>query len=624
MDWYKELIDSMQWVGIAFTASLALLLLIGFILIRTTRWASQFWHIAKTYFNPIQNPIAVLNFALILFLSLFGVRVSVLFSNWYNNMYTALQEKDESTFWIQIMVFAVLAIIHIFRALTAFYMQQAFTIRWREDLNERVLNQWLRNKNYYRMFFLKHQVDNPDQRIQQDVASFVGIALNLTLGLITSMVSVVAFTVILWNLSGPLSLLGVEIPRGIVFILFIYVLIATVFAFKIGRPLIRLNFLDERLNANFRYSLIRVREYAESVAFYGGEKVEGFKLLQRFKQVIDNVWNIVFRSLKFQGFNFIVSQVAVIFPFILQAPRFFSGQLTLGGMIQTAQAFGSLQDNLSFFRTAYDDFAGFKAVLDRLTEFMGAIDEVEELPHPEVVQNADQVAMRNVTISTPGGRRLVENLSFEVEPGEALLIRGPSGTGKTTILRTMAGLWPYAEGDITCPKEDALFLSQKPYLPEGHLIDVLYYPFHAPENAHEEAIKVLETVHLGHIVHRIDEVNNWMHILSLGEQQRVAFGRMLLTKPSVAFLDEATSAMDEGLEYYMYKLIRQELPEMRLISVGHRSTLLSHHNHILNLETNASWYMQSSGQALQEVSEAVWARPVSVRPKGGSESTTEQ
>ena len=461
-------------------------------------------------------------------------------------MYTALQEKDESTFWIQIMVFAVLAIIHIFRALTAFYMQQAFTIRWREDLNERVLNQWLRNKNYYRMFFLKHQVDNPDQRIQQDVASFVGIALNLTLGLITSMVSVVAFTVILWNLSGPLSLLGVEIPRGIVFILFIYVLIATVFAFKIGRPLIRLNFLDERLNANFRYSLIRVREYAESVAFYGGEKVEGFKLLQRFKQVIDNVWNIVFRSLKFQGFNFIVSQVAVIFPFILQAPRFFSGQLTLGGMIQTAQAFGSLQDNLSFFRTAYDDFAGFKAVLDRLTEFMGAIDEVEELPHPEVVQNADQVAMRNVTISTPGGRRLVENLSFEVEPGEALLIRGPSGTGKTTILRTMAGLWPYAEGDITCPKDDALFLSQKPYLPEGHLIDVLYYPFHAPENAHEEAIKVLETVHLGHIVHRIDEVNNWMHILSLGEQQRVAFGRMLLTKPSVAFLDEAIFSDGRG------------------------------------------------------------------------------
>ena len=192
MDWYKELVASMQWVGIAFVCSLVLLFLVGFILVRTTRWAAQFWHIAKTYFNPLKNPIAALNFALILFLSLFGVRLSVLFSNWYNSMYTALQEKDESTFWIQMMVFAVLAIIHIFRSLTAFYMQQAFTIRWREDLNERVLNQWLRNKNYYRLFFLKQQVDNPDQRIQQDVASFVSVSLSLTLGLITNMVSVLS------------------------------------------------------------------------------------------------------------------------------------------------------------------------------------------------------------------------------------------------------------------------------------------------------------------------------------------------------------------------------------------------------------------------------------------------
>ncbi|CAM5204414.1 ABC transporter ATP-binding protein/permease [Oligella ureolytica] len=610
MNWYKEFIDSMTWVGSAFAISIVLMIVIGYLLIRTTRWASQFWQIAYTYFNPIKNPLAILNFAVILFLSLFGVRVSVLFSNWYNNMYTALQEKDESTFWLQMLVFSVLAIIHIFRSLIALYMQQAFTIRWREDLNERVLGKWLRNKNYYRLFFLKHQVDNPDQRIQQDVASFVGISLSLVLGLITSMVSVVAFTVILWNLSGPMNVFGVELSKGLVFILFVYVLIATVFAFKIGRPLIRLNFLDERLNANYRYSLIRVREYAESVAFYGGEKVEGFKLTQRFKGVIENVWNIVFRSLKFQGFNFIVSQTAVIFPFILQAPRFFSGQITLGAMIQTADAFGNLQSNLSFFRTAYDDFAGFKAVLDRLTEFMDALDEAEELPHPEVVQKGDEVVLNNVTITTPNGRVLVKNLAFDVQPGEALLIRGPSGTGKTTILRTVAGLWPYAEGDITCPKEDALFLSQKPYLPEGHLIDVLYYPFHSPDNAHEEAIKVLELVNLGHLVHRIDEVNNWMHILSLGEQQRVAFGRMLLTKPDVVFLDEATSAMDEGLEYYMYKLIRERLPEMRLISVGHRSTLLAHHSHILNLSADATWYMQTCEEALKEVSDKVWSRAI--------------
>ena len=282
--------------------------------------------------------------------------------------------------------------------------------------------------------------------------------------------------------------------------------------------------------------------------------------------------------------------------------------MTLGGMIQTAQAFNSLQDSLSFFRTAYDEFAGFKAVLDRLTEFMGAIDKAEELPHPEVRQQADEVDLQQVTISTPNGRVLVRDLDLQVQAGDALLIRGPSGSGKTTILRTVAGLWPYAEGRITCPKDEALFLSQKPYLPEGHLIDVLYYPFHAPDNAREEAIKVLELVSLGHLVHRIDEENHWMHILSLGEQQRVAFGRMLLTKPSVAFLDEATSAMDEGLEYAMYQLIRQRLPHMRLISVGHRSTLLSHHTHVLNLSADGSWSMQSSKEALKELSQEVWSR----------------
>ncbi len=617
MNWYKEFIDSMVWVGAAFTISIVLMIAIGYLLIRTTRWASQFWQIAHTYFNPLKNPLAILSFAVILFLSLFGVRLSVLFSNWYNNMYTALQEKDESTFWIQIIVFVVLAIMHILRSLLALYMQQAFTIRWRENLNERVLAKWLGNKNYYRLFFLKNQVDNPDQRIQQDVASFVGISLSLVLGLITSMVSVVAFTVILWNLSGPMSIFGIELSKGLVFILFVYVLIATVFAFKIGRPLIRLNFLDERLNANYRYSLIRVREYAESVAFYGGERVEGFKLTQRFKGVIENVWHIVYRSLKFQGFNFIVSQTAVIFPFILQAPRFFAGQITLGAMIQTSNAFDNLQNNLSFFRTAYDDFAGFKAVLDRLTQFMDALDEAEDLPHPNIIQRGDEVALNNVTITTPNGRVLVKNLGFDVQQGEALLIRGPSGSGKTTILRTIAGLWPYAEGEMICPKDGSLFLSQKPYLPEGHLIDVLYYPFHAPDNAREEVIKVLELVNLGHLVHRIDEVNNWMHILSLGEQQRVAFGRMLLTKPDVVFLDEATSAMDEGLEYYMYQLIREHLPDMRLISVGHRSTLLTHHSHILNLSADATWSMQSSVEAIEELSDKVWSQslPRSDDPK---------
>nr|WP_315970369.1 SbmA/BacA-like family transporter [Pelistega indica] len=325
MDWSQELSSSFFWVGKAFLISTVLLVVVGFILIKTTRWASQFWFLAGHYFNPKEKPLTIITFAIILLLSLFGVRISVLFSNWYNTMYTALQKLDENTFWIQMIVFSVLAAIHIVRALLSYYLQQRFTIKWRETLNEEMLSRWMDKKSYYRSYYLDTPIDNPDQRIQQDVVSFVTLSLDLTLGVISSMVSAVAFTIILWGLSDEMQILGVTIPRGMVFALFIYIIVATVLAFKIGRPLIRLNFLDERLNANYRYSLIRVREYAESIAFYAGEKIEGSKLRQRFAEVIENVWAIVHRSLKFQGFNFFISQTAVIFPFIIQAPRFFCG-----------------------------------------------------------------------------------------------------------------------------------------------------------------------------------------------------------------------------------------------------------------------------------------------------------
>ena len=553
---------------------------------------------AGHYFNPKEKPLTIITFAIILLLSLFGVRISVLFSNWYNTMYTALQKLDENTFWIQMIVFSVLAAIHIVRALLSYYLQQRFTIKWRETLNEEMLSRWMDKKSYYRSYYLDTPIDNPDQRIQQDVVSFVTLSLDLTLGVISSMVSAVAFTIILWGLSDEMQILGVTIPRGMVFALFIYIIVATVLAFKIGRPLIRLNFLDERLNANYRYSLIRVREYAESIAFYAGEKIEGSKLRQRFAEVIENVWAIVHRSLKFQGFNFFISQTAVIFPFIIQAPRFFAGKLDLGGMVQTAQAFGNLSENLSFFRTAYDSFAQYKAVLDRLTGFHHNIDSADQLPTPNVQQQGERVALENVSIYTPLERVLVQDLSIEVNDGDALLIQGPSGSGKTTILRTIAGVWPYCKGSVIRPSDGVLFLSQKPYLPEGSLIDTLYYPNPVPENAHEKALEVLQKVALPHLSKRLDEEHNWSHTLSLGEQQRVAFARILLIQPKVVFMDEATSAMDEGLEYAMYHLLRTSFPTLKLVSVGHRSTLHVHHTHLLTLTGEGAWeYKLMNNQA---------------------------
>lgn len=589
MDWSQELLASVKWVGIAFVTSVVLLVVIGFILVKTTRWAAMFWQLAGHYFNPRKNPLTILTFGLVLLLSLFGVRLNVLFSNWYNAMYTALQKLDEPMFWIQMLVFSVLAGIHITRALVSYYLQQRFTIKWREHLNEDMLSRWMSNKSYYRTYYLDSPIDNPDQRIQQDVVSFVTLSLELTLGLISSMVSVVAFSLVLWNLSGPLELGGFVIERGMVFALYVYIIVATVFAFKIGRPLIRLNFLDERLNANYRYSLIRVREYAENIAFYGGELIEGSKLRQRFAHVIENVWAIVRRSLKFQGFNLLVSQTAAIFPFIIQAPRFFAQQISLGDMIQTAQAFGNLTENLSFFRTAYDSFAQYRAVLDRLTGFNDNITRADHLPTPLVETEGERVALEDVSVSTPLGSELIVHLNLMVNKGESLLIQGPSGSGKTTLLRTIAGLWPYCSGKVIRPQTDVLFLSQKPYLPEGKLIDTLFYPNPVPENGLELAKEVLQKVALLHLVGRLELEASWTHSLSLGEQQRIAFGRILLMRPIVAFIDEATSAMDEGLEYAMYQMLHTEMPELRLVSIGHRSTLHIHHTHILTLKDGAQW-----------------------------------
>lgn len=592
MNWNDELLTSSLWLAKAYGITVVAFMIVALVLARSTRWGRQFWSLSGDYFSPRHNGRSLAVLALILLLTLAAVRVDVLFSSWFNGMYTALQKLDEKAFWLGMWVFSALATVHVVRSLLGFFIQQGFTIHWRQWMNDRLLTRWLDKRAYYRTQYLAQSADNPDQRIQQDIATFVTSSLSLSMGVVNALVSTIAYTLILWNLSGVLTLFGQQIPRGMVFAVFAYVLVATVFAVKIGRPLVVLNFLNERLNADYRYALVRLREYAESIAFYAGERVEGVLLRSRFGRVIDNAWKIVYRSLKFQGFNFAVSQTAVVFPFIIQAPRFFSKQITLGDMVQTAQAFGTLQDNLSFFRNAYDEFAGYRAMLDRLTGFIDSIDTANALPEPAVRAEDGRVALAGVSVRTPAGQLLLENASFEVVAGKPLLIRGRSGVGKTTLLRTVAGLWPYAEGQIVRPASGALFLAQKPYLPLGSLRDALYYP--APSAHAEEAAQVLMDVQLGHLVGRLDEITDWGHILSLGEQQRLAFGRLLLARPRAAFLDEATSAMDEGLEDAMYRLVRSRLPDTVLVSVGHRSTLLAHHPQQLELSGGGHWRLHDA------------------------------
>ena len=588
MDYAQEAINSLLWI-IKTLAMTAVVFSFGiFLLVRFTHWGKQFWQFAGGYLSPRRSIKPLLFFLLIVAMTLVSVRISLVHSEWYNNMYTSLQEFNEPVFWDQMVLFCVIATSSVMTALLSYYLEQRFSINWIEWLNSQLVDKWMDNRAYYKTQYVSANLDNPDQRIQQDVQSYVRTSLSLSTGVIDAVTSMISYTILLWGLAGPMMVFGTEIPRMMVFLVFTYVIITTVIAFRLGRPLIMLNFVNERLNANYRYSLIRIKEYAESVAFYAGEKVESSQLYKQFGSVINNMWDIVYRTLKFSGFNLVVSQVSVVFPLLIQVGRYFEKQIKLGDLMQTLQVFGKLHSNLSFFRNSYDGFAGYKATLDRLTGFSYAIDMANRQSTSHLHEHETDVIFKNLSISNPFGKTLIENLNLTLPKGSTLLIQGNSGVGKTTLLRTVAGLWAYSEGDVYCPTHQ-LFLSQKPYLPQGSLLTALAYPNEEKVFNRDEMIEVLKQVSLGHLLDRLDQEQDWTRILSLGEQQRLAFARLLLHKPNVTFLDEATASMDEGLEDNMYRLLKERLPNTTVISVGHRSTLQAFHQQQLMILGNGKW-----------------------------------
>jgi vitamin B12/bleomycin/antimicrobial peptide transport system ATP-binding/permease protein len=408
----------------------------------------------------------------------------------------------------------------------------------------------------------------------------------LLFGAVQSVLSVFSFTAILWNLSGTLKLFGVSMPRAMFWVLIVYVLIATIVGFWIGRPLIRLSFRNELTNAAFRYALVRVRDAAEAVGFYRGESAERVQLSARFRPIIDNYLRYVNRTVGWFGFNVSMSQLIVPLPWVLQAPRLFAGQIKFGGVTQTATAFNNISDGLSFFRNAYDQFASYRAAIIRLHGLVVADEKARELPELLVRPSVDGVEVR-----TPDGDQLIDSLDLHLSEGDALVITGPSGSGKTTLLRSLAQLWPYGSGTLRCPDgpNETMFLSQLPYVPLGDLRAVVCYPSSEGDIPDTTLREVLVKVMLPHLVDLLDEERDWVKVLSPGEQQRVAFARVLLTKPKAVFVDEATSAMDEGLELTMYQLLRNELPDTILVSVSHRSTVEPYHQQRLRLLGQGRW-----------------------------------
>jgi vitamin B12/bleomycin/antimicrobial peptide transport system ATP-binding/permease protein len=618
INWSAAFIDSLWWLAIAWAIGAVCLLAVLIAFRYFTPWGRQFWRITRGYFVGPPSVKVWLMLGALLLSVLLSVRLTVLLSYQGNDLYTSVQKAVQGIaagdndvkqsgihgFWMSIVIFSVLATLYVIRFMVDIYVTQRFIIAWRVWLTAHLTDDWLDGRAYYRDLFIDNTIDNPDQRIQQDVDIFTanaggtpnnpanGTGSTLLFGAVNAVASVISFAAILWNLSGNLNLFGVDFPRAMFWTVVIYVLVATVVAIWLGRPLIWLSFNNEKLNAAFRYALVRLRDAAEAVGFYRGERVERAQLWRRFTPIIANYRRFVRRTIIFNGWNWSVSQMIVPLPWVIQAPRLFAGRIDFGDVGQTATAFGNIQDSLSFFRNNYDAFASFRAAIIRLHGLVDANDQGRALP-ALLVKPSQEVAVElaNVEVRTPDGDQLIDSLDVQLDTGDALVITGRSGAGKTTLLRSLAELWPYASGTLCCPDGDnaTMFLSQLPYVPLGTLRGVVCYPNSPDAISHDELRDVLTKVALAPLYDRLDEEQDWAKVLSPGEQQRVAFARVLLTRPQAVFLDEATSALDEGLEFALYQLLRSELPDCVVVSVSHRHTVEQHHEQQLQLLGDGQW-----------------------------------
>ncbi|MGX2967738.1 ABC transporter ATP-binding protein/permease [Ursidibacter sp. B-7004-1] len=581
-NWQAELNSSFSWLCIALLCVSIGLYLAGLLLHRT-HFGQKFWYVVQPCWQQSNKFKTVGLIILLLLMILLEVRISVLNTFFYNGLYSSLQKQQADAFWFFALINLMLVIVKIIHAIINYFLQQTFEIRWLEKLNAQMLTRWLENKNYYLIKYQKELPDNIDQRIEQDATEFVQGTLEAVRGVINAIVSTIEFTIILWGLSGILSLLGVDIPKGVVFFIYIFIIIATIFSVLIGRPLIRLNFLKEKLSGDYRYSLIRLRENAESIAFYSGEQKEQHNLQEKFSAVIHNRWNIVRRMLGLDGFNTGVTQIAMILPLMLQSQRFFAGQVTLGDMHQTVQSFNRLMRALSFFRLFYDEFTLYQARLNRLYGFFTTLEHLNTEEKAVATVDEHHLTVSNLTIQGIDGRTLLENVNFSLKSGDALLIQGASGTGKTTLLKVLAGIYPIkTTGHITAPsQQNALFLPQRSYVPQGTLKEAICYPNIQAEE--HQVINVMNQCGLEKYNTMLNEEKDWQQILSPGELQRIAFVRILLTKPTLILLDETTSALEETMERQLYELVRQSLPESIIVSVGHRCTLQSYHTQTMTL-----------------------------------------
>jgi putative ATP-binding cassette transporter len=555
---------------------------------QTTGFLKAFWALVKPYWVSEERAKGFTLLATVIGLVLMAVYMEVQFNRWNNDFYNALQNKDQAEFFRQVGMFTLLAFTWIIIVVYQSYFQRMLLIEWRAWLTERFLADWMKDQAYYRIPLVARSgaaaiaaVDNPDQRIADDLRLFIDYTLTLSLGLLSAVVTLVSFLTILWGLSGALEIWGVSIPGYMVWAALAYAIVGSVATHLVGRPLIRLDFNQQRFEADFRFSLVRLRENSEGVALYRGEREEAAGLRQRFEAVFANWWKLMLKQKQLTWLTSFYGQLAIIFPLIVVSPRYFAGQIPLGGIFQTASAFGQVQGALSWFINAYTQYAVWKATVDRLIGFAAALSEVHEQagkPAGERTTDGERLSIEGLSLELPQGTQLLANTSMQLKPHEDILVTGPSGSGKSTLFRALAGIWPYWKGRIRLPKgARLLFLPQKPYLPIGSLKRAVSYPEDPGNFSDAQVLAAMDAAGLAHFKGDLGRSENWAQVLSGGEQQRLAFARALLYRPDWLFLDEATAALPEEDQARLYRVLKERLPEATLISIGHRESLGEHH-----------------------------------------------
>lgn len=557
----------------------------------TREFIKDVWLLTKSYWQSEERKNAFLLLAAIIFLTLGIVYMLVLLNQWNNSFYSALQNYETDKLFDELIHFSWLAAIYIILSVYSYVLQQTLILNWRRWMTNRFIDIWLKNRTYYHLQMFGKDTDNPDQRISEDVRLFVEMTLGFAIGVLKAFCTFASFAFVLYRLSGSLefTFMGREwnIDGYMFWAALVYSVVGTWITHMVGKKLVELNFIQQRYEADFRFSMIRLRENAENVAFYRGEKQECGVFKERFTLLLDNFWRLITKQKQLIWLNSGYSQIAIIFPFVVAMNRYLAKEITLGGLMQVANAFGSVQTSLSYFIDVYASLAQWKAVVLRLTYFGRHMQEVSaetEKFHVERFVASQAVRTEQLQIDLPDGTPLLQNVSFTLEPGKNVLIRGVSGSGKSTLLRAVSGIWPFVKGRISLPDTQSLmFIPQRPYLPLGTLRNALLYPG-TKEISDEQLLKLMDLCQIGYLKDKLDTNADWSHVLSIGEQQRLAFVRAHIQQPLWLFLDEATSALDEETEAKMYAELGHRLAYTTIVSIGHRSTLNKYHQRALTID----------------------------------------